>query len=163
MVRSGIGASFGAVWSLIRTSSAKILPVRRVLLGLLTLLAPTGNQTVYAGQCFTDGPRYQLESDSVEWRMKIRSNESCVRGVRFSYVWNASVSLVSPPKFGLVTLMGPGFLYTAKSGFHGEDSFTVGVTGSKNKTSGFSTIHVVVSVLGTEQASLPSHAHFEAR
>jgi len=163
MVRSGIGASFGTVWPLIRTSSAKILPVRRVLLGLLTLLALTGNQTVHAGQCFTDGPRYQLESDSVEWRMKIRSNESCVRGVRFSYVWNASVSLVSPPKFGLVTLMGPGFLYTAKSGFHGEDSFTVGVTGSKNKTSGFSTIHVVVSVLGTEQASLPSHAHFEAR
>jgi hypothetical protein len=74
MVRPGSGASFGAVWPVIRTSSAKILPLRRVLLGLLTLLALTGNQRVYAGQCFTDGPRYQLESDSVEWRMKIRSN-----------------------------------------------------------------------------------------
>jgi Bacterial Ig domain len=163
MVRSGSGGSVGVVWRLIRTGSAKFQRVRRVFLASLTLLALTGNQTVHAGQCFTDGPRYQLESDSVEWRMKIRSNDSCVRGVRFSYVWNASVSLVSPPKFGLVTLMGPGFLYTAKPGFHGEDSFTVGVSGSKNKTSGFSTIHVLVSVLGTEQASLPSHAHFEAR
>lgn len=71
------------------------------------------------------------------------------------------VSLVSPPQSGQVTLIGPGFSYTAKSDFHGEDSFVVGVSGSKNKTSGFSTIRIVVFVVGAGEA-LPSHAHFEA-
>jgi hypothetical protein len=94
--------------------------------------------------------------------MKIRSSENCLRGIRFSYVYNATVSLVSPPRFGQVTLVGPGFSYTAKSDFQGEDSFVVGVSGSKNKTSGFSTIRVVVSVVGAQEAVPLSYAHFEA-
>jgi hypothetical protein len=122
----------------------------------------SAGQAAHAGQCFTDGPRYRLESDTVEWRMKIHSSENCIRGVRFSYVWNAAVSLVSAPKSGKVTLMGPGFSYTAKPDFQGEDSFMVGVSGYKKKTSGFSTIHVVVSVVGAEETGLPKFAHFEA-
>ena len=52
--------------------------------------------------------------------MKIRSSENCVRGVRFSYVYNATVSLVALPRSGRVTVVGPGFSYTVKSNFHGE-------------------------------------------
>ena len=162
MVSPGKVALLGAIARLIPRIPAKALSARRAYLVLPALLLWSGGQAAHASQCFTNGPRYQLESDTVEWRMKIRSNESCVRGVRFSYVWNATVSLVSQPKSGQVTLLGPGFSYTAKPDFHGEDSFVVGVTGFKNKASGFSTIRVVVSVVGPEEAALPSHAHFEA-
>jgi len=95
--------------------------------------------------------------------MKIRNSENCVRGVRFSYVWNPTVSLISPPRFGQVGLIGPGFSYTAKADFHGEDSFVIGVSGSKNKRSGFSTIRVVVSVVDASEAAHPAYAHFEAQ
>jgi Bacterial Ig domain len=152
----------GAISRLIQRSSAKTPSVRGAYLVLPALLLLSGSQAAHASQCFTNGPRYQLESDTVEWRMQIRSSENCVRGVRFSYVWNATVSLVSPPKSGQVTLMGPGFSYTAKSNFHGEDSFVVGVSGSKKKTKGFSTIRVVVSVVDAQAAVAPAYARFEA-
>ena len=151
----------GAIQRLIQQSSAKLLSARRAYLVLFTLLLLSGSQVAHASQCVTNGPRYQLESDTVEWRMKIRSSENCLRGVRFSYVYNATVSVVSPPRFGQVTLVGPGFSYTAKSDFQGEDSFVVGVSGSKNKTTGFSTIRVMVSVVGAQEA-VQSFAHFEA-
>ena len=104
------------------------------LLILCSLLLLSYVPFAKANQCSTSGPRYRLESDAVEWRMRIRSNENCVRGVRFSYVYNATVSLIAPPRSGHIALIGPGFSYTAKSGFRGEDSFIVGILGSKNKT-----------------------------
>ena len=93
--------------------------------------------------------------------MRIRSNENCVRGVRFSYVYNATVSLIAPPRSGHIALIGPGFSYTAKSGFRGEDSFIVGILGSKNKTNGYSTIHVIVSVIDVKEDATPAFARFE--
>jgi hypothetical protein len=162
MISSRNNAIFGAMQLLMRQSSAKMVSARRECLVPAALLLLSASQAAHANQCFTNGPRYQLESDSVEWRMKIHSNENCVRGVRFSYVWNATVRLVSPPKFGQVAVVGPGFSYTAKSDFHGEDSFVVGVSGSKKKTSGFSTIRVVVSVVDAQEAIPTSFAHFEA-
>ena len=152
----------GAIQRLINRSLANIRSSRKARLVLLALLLLSASQAAHANQCFTNGPRYQLESDAVEWRMKIRSSENCVRGVRFSYVSNATVSLVSPPRSGQVTLIGPGFSYTAKSDFQGEDSFVVGVSGSRNNASGFSTIRVMVSVVGAREAIGPSFAHFEA-
>lgn len=134
----------------------------RVSLFFPALLFLSAGQVAQAGQCFTNGPRYQLKSDTVEWRMKIRSSENCVRGVRFSYVYNATVSLVALPRSGRVTVVGPGFSYTAKSNFHGEDSFVVSVSGSKNKTSGSSTIRVLVSITDVQEAAKPSFARFEA-
>ena len=154
--------NLGATRRLIYQLVAKAVFVGKVLVFLPAILALSGSQRAHANQCFTDGPRYQLESDTVEWRMKIRSSENCLRGVRFSYVYNATVSLVTPPKFGQVALVGPGFSYTAKSDFKGEDSFIVGVSGSRKKTRGFSTIRVIVSVVGANEAIHHAYAHFEA-
>jgi len=161
MVGSSNNAILSAVQRLIQRSSEKSRLARKAYVLLSALLLLSWNQAAHANQCFTNGPRYHLESDTVEWRMKIRSSENCVRGVRFSYVWNAAVSLVSPPQSGQVTLVGPGFLYTAKSGYRGKDTFVVRVSGSKNKTSGFSAIRVVVSVVDAGEAVYPSQAHFE--
>lgn len=54
-------------------------------------------------------------------------------------------SFLYPNRVG-VTLQGPGFTYTARSDFQGEDSFSIVVAGSINKIYGSSTIHVRVSV-----------------
>jgi len=147
---------------MIRLNSAIISWARNASVVLSAILLLFASKAAHANQCFTNGPRYQLESDAVEWHMEIHSSDSCVRGVRFSYVWNATVSLISPPRSGQVTLIGPGFSYAAKADFHGEDSFVVGVSGFKNKASGFSTIRVIVSVVGTRETVLRAHAHFEA-
>ena len=117
--KNNLGANRRLIYQLL----AKAVFVGKVLVFLPAILALSGGQGARANQCFTDGPRYQLESDTVEWRMKIRSSENCLRGVRFSYVYNATVNLVTPPKFGQVALVGPGFSYTAKSDFKGEDFF----------------------------------------
>lgn len=160
MIHSENNTILRAILGLIRQSSAGKLSARSAHLVLPALMLLFASQAAHARECLTDGPHYQLESDSVEWRMKIRSGESCVRGVRFKYVYNATVKPVTPPRSGQVTLIGPGFSYTAKSDFHGEDSFIVGVSGSKNHASGISTIRVVVSVAGAQQAVLASDAHF---
>jgi hypothetical protein len=56
------------------------------------------------------------------------------------------VALISPPKSGNVQLVGPGFRYTANPGFHGEDTFTVEVSGLAGKVRGTSSIRVAVTV-----------------
>jgi hypothetical protein len=82
-----------------------------------------------------------LTSDTVDWSIQVASGQSCVRGLRLGNVVVEKVSLTTPPKSGNVRLEGPGFRYTANSGFHGEDSFMV-----EGKVRGTSTIRVVVSV-----------------
>ncbi len=133
--------------------------IRGIGLAALSLLATS--PAAQANQCFTSGPRYKLEADTVDWQMTVHNSENCIRGVRFSYVYNASVSLGSPPKSGNVTIVGPGFSYTADNNFQGEDSFVVVVSGSKSKTTGYSKIHVIVSVVGKSDTSKPSFARFE--
>ena len=157
MIISENDTALGAIQRLMQRSSAKILSARRAYLVLSALLLLSGSQVAHANQCFINGPHYRMELDTVEWRMKIRGSENCLHGVRLSYVWNATVGLVSPPQFGQVTLKGPGFSYTAKSDFQGEDSFVVSVSGSKNKACGFSTIRVLVSIVGIHELVIPEH------
>jgi Bacterial Ig domain len=156
MASSENNAIPGAVPRLNPRSSAKQPSAWAACLVLPALLLLSGSSAAHDGQCFIKGPGYQLESDTVEWRMKIRSSENCVRGVRFSYVYNASVSLVSAPQSGQVTLVGAlGFSYTAKADFQGEDSFVVGVSGFKKKAKGFSAVRIVVSVAGAPETTEP--------
>jgi hypothetical protein len=118
----------------------------------LLVLFSLGIRAAFAGECLISGPRYQLQSDAVEWRMKIRSDQSCLHGVRFNNVAIDTINLISPPQFGQVTMRGWGFSYTAKSDFQGEDSFAIGVSGASKRMSGTSTIRIVVSIVGTPQA-----------
>jgi len=85
-----------------------------------------------------------------------------VRGVRFSYVYNATVSVVTAPRFGKVAVVGSGFSYSTMPNFRGEVSFVIAVLGDKNKVRGVSNIHVAVSVSDTKQTKVPTFARFEA-
>jgi hypothetical protein len=90
--------------------------------------------------------QYQLRSDTVDWTMQTSSGQSCTRGLRLARVTIDSAKLISPPQAGQVKLLGPGFSYTAKSDFEGQDSFTIQVSGMLNGIRGSSDIRIIVSV-----------------
>jgi hypothetical protein len=92
------------------------------------------------------GPQYQLKSDTVDWTMQIGSGQSCIRGLRDRGVTIETAKLISLPQSGQVKLLGPGFSYTAKSDFQGEDSFAIQVSGMLNRIPGTSDIRIIVSV-----------------
>ena len=58
----------------------------------------------------------------------------------------SALKLTAPPEFGKVTLQGPGFSYTAKTDFEGQDAFTIQVSGTMVRMTGTSDIQVTVSV-----------------
>jgi len=117
-----------------------------------------GPAAAFERSCLISGPRYELATDTVEWSMKIARGQSCTRGLRFSNVAIEHVKLVSSPQSGRVTLQGPGFAYTARSDFQGQDSFEILVWGIVNRIHGSSTIHVTVLVGGA-----PSTARLQAQ
>jgi hypothetical protein len=123
---------------------------RASIVALLTALAAVsvmGSHEAFAQSCVIQNPqRYLLTSDAVDWSIQVASGRSCLRSLRFSNVLLERVSLIAPPKSGNVQLVGPAFRYTAKDGFHGEDSFSIEVLGTSNKVRGTSTIRVAVSV-----------------
>jgi len=90
--------------------------------------------------------QYQLRSDTVDWTMQTSSGQSCTRGLRLARVIIDTTKLISPPQSGQVKLLGPGFSYTAKSDFEGQDSFTIQVSGMLNGIRGSSDIRIIVSV-----------------
>jgi hypothetical protein len=92
------------------------------------------------------GSQYQLKSDTVDWTMQTSSGQSCIRGLRHARVTIETAKLISPPQSGQVKLLGPGFSYTAKSDFEGQDSFTIQVSGMLNRIRGSSDIRIIVSV-----------------
>jgi hypothetical protein len=101
----------------------------------------------HADSCILpSAPRFQLKSDTVEWKMQIVSGRSCIRGLSYGPAIVDAVKLVSPPQTGQVKLFGPGFEYLAKSNFSGEDTFTLQVSGAIIRSRGTSDIKVTVSV-----------------
>jgi hypothetical protein len=78
--------------------------------------------------------------------MRIVSGRSCIRGLSYGPAVVDAVKLVSPPQVGQVRLFGPGFEYTAKSNFQGEDTFTLQISGTIVRSRGTSDIKVTVSV-----------------
>ena len=112
-----------------------------VFLGLWSFVGSANAQT-----CRAHAPRYSLQDDVVRWSITIVSGRSCTRGVRFKDVQFGSLKLVSPPRFGRVQLAGPGFVYSSKADFHGQDEFSLIVVGAVQGTPGKSTIHVTVFI-----------------
>jgi hypothetical protein len=134
-----------------------------VTIALAPLLPGVGSLAI-AETCVINSPRYRLTSDSVDWSIAIGSNRICYGGIRLNTVIIDNVKLISLPRFGQITLLGPGFLYKANPNFDGRDSFTIIVSGTINRTRGSSTIHFVVTAVGAQApihppspASHPEH------
>jgi Bacterial Ig domain len=109
---------------------------------LLLLTSPA-----FADSCvFSLMPPYALKSDAVNWEIQIASGKTCTKGLKYGSVNITNVKLTAPPEFGKVTVQGPGFSYTAKPNFEGQDAFTIQVAGTMARMSGTSDIQVTVSV-----------------
>ena len=121
---------------------------------LVALMALLQSRAARAGDCLITGPRYQLRSDRIEWQMKTRIGQSCIRGIRFSNVANPVIKIISPPRFGELTLLGPSFSYKAGTDFRNEDLFVIEVSGSIGRVAGTTTIRVAISSFDAP----PAHA-----
>jgi Bacterial Ig domain len=113
------------------------------LLGALLLVTVPA----FADSCvFSLTAPFLLKSDSVDWTMQIASGKTCTRGLKYGAVNISNVKLTAPPQSGQVAVQGPGFSYTAKPDFEGQDEFTLQVSGTMVRMSGTSDIKVTVSV-----------------
>jgi hypothetical protein len=99
-----------------------------------------------AGSCLTRPPAFQLANDEVNWTFSLEAGSVCIQGLRYAAMLIDQVSLVGAPKGGRVAIAGPSFQYFASPEFHGTDSFTLQVTGSKVLVTGTSLIQVDVTV-----------------
>ena len=99
-----------------------------------------------AGNCLTRPAAFQLANDTVNWKFNLGAGMMCIQGVRYAAMLIDQVSVVGAPKGGRVAIAGPSFEYFASPEFHGEDSFTLQVTGSKLRVTGTSSIQVDVTI-----------------
>jgi hypothetical protein len=129
-----------------RRRSGVIRSIHPSLTGLEPL--PTFVRPPSAETCQISGaPRFQLNSDAVEWTLQIVSGQTCLRGLNHGVIRIDGVKLTSPPRSGQVTVKGPGFSYQADSNFEGRDAFILQVSGTSVRTRGTSEINVTVSVV----------------
>jgi hypothetical protein len=99
-----------------------------------------------AGNCLTRPAAFQLANDAVNWKFSLGPGTMCIQGLRYAAMLIDQVSLVGAPKGGRVAIAGPSFEYFASPDFHGEDTFTLQVTGTKLRVAGTSSIQVDVTV-----------------
>jgi hypothetical protein len=124
----------------------------------MLMLLSLGIRAASAGECLITGPQYQLQSDTVEWQLKTRIGQSCIRGIRFRNVAGPVVKIISPPSFGKLAVLGPSFSYTAGTNVADKDSFSFEVSGFISGGSGTSTVHVVCPL-----SALPQYRVREGR
>ncbi len=99
-----------------------------------------------AGNCLTRPAAFKLSNDAVNWKFSLGAGTMCIQGLRYAAMLIDQVSLVDPPKGGRVAIAGPSFEYFASPDFHGEDSFTLQITGSQQKVTGTSSLQVDVTI-----------------
>ena len=129
------------------------MKIKKIPLLIFGSAIAIGVPTASANACVLSGPRYQLKSDRVEWSLNITPGQNCIRGLRFGNVVFEDTKLIVPPERGQFRLHSLGFSYKVGSGFEGEDSFTISVSGMIDKVRGNSTIHIVVHSAGVAKAS----------
>jgi len=145
-IHSAIGGGYRGAPIGNRRRSGAIRSIHPSLTGLEPL--PTFVRPPSAETCqISNAPRFQLNSDAVEWTLQIVSGQTCLRGLNHGVIRIDGVKLTSPPRSGQVTVKGPGFSYQAKSNFEGEDAFILQVSGTSVRTRGTSDINVTVSVV----------------
>jgi hypothetical protein len=137
------------------------LRIKVAILSIFALLF--GVRAALPGDCSVSGPSYKLALETVDWQMKVRSGQTCIKGIRFSNVSNPTIKIISPPRYGELALLGPALSYRAKVDFQEQDFFEVEVSGLIRKTSGTSRIRVTVSLvdipsISSSAASQPTAA-----
>jgi hypothetical protein len=99
-----------------------------------------------AANCLTRPEAFQLANDTVNWKFSLGPGLECIQGLRYAAMRIDQVSVVGAPKEGRVAISGPSFRYFASPEFHGTDSFSLSITGTRRQVNGTSSIQVDVMV-----------------
>lgn len=131
-----------------RDQSAAKVAAMRITARLATIVLALGvwSDAAKAGNCMLRPEAFQLSSDTVNWQFSLGAGLECIQGLRYAAMLIDQVTLVDQPKGGLVAISGPSFRYIANPQFHGTDSFTILVAGSRRQVPGKSSIQVDVTV-----------------
>ncbi len=89
---------------------------------------------------------YKFTSDTIEWTLTAFAGQTCFRGIRQYDAIIDHVTIVTPPKFGELTIQGPAFYYQAEPNFQGSDAFELLISGERRGIKGASTIRAMVTV-----------------
>jgi hypothetical protein len=116
----------------------------RLILTLLVCALWSG--AARAGNCLSHPEPFQLANDSVNWEFSLGPGLDCIQGLRYSAMLIDRVFVAGPPKAGRTVISGPSFRYYASPDFHGTDSFTLLITGSKHQVHGNSSIYVEIKL-----------------
>ena len=98
------------------------------------------------GNCLLHPEAFRLQSDTVQWSVKIESGGECIQGLRWSTLIIDNISVVDQPKLGRVSLQGPSFRYFSNAGAKGTDSFKLLIGGTSLRIKGTSLVEVEVTV-----------------
>ncbi len=117
-------------------------------IALATILLALGisSGAAKAGNCMLRPEAFQLASDTVNWQFSLGGSLECIQGLRYAAMLIDQVTLVEQPKGGQVAISGPSFRYIANPQFHGTDTFTLLIVGSRRQVPGKSSIQVDVTV-----------------
>jgi hypothetical protein len=118
--------------------------VGRLAFALLVFAVWSGRAD--AGNCLSRPAAFKLANDAMNWKFSLGAGTMCIQGLRYASMLIDQVSLVGAPKGGRVAIAGPSFEYFASPDFHGEDSFTLQITGSRQKVTGTSSLQVDVTI-----------------
>ena len=121
-----------------------LIMLLRASLGPILAWSPTMAHA--GGNCLLHPEPFQLQSDTVQWSVKINSGAECVQGLRWSTMMIDDISILDQPKLGRLVLQGPSFRYFSDPGARGTDSFKLSITGTSLRLKGNSVIEVDVTV-----------------
>ncbi|MET4040303.1 hypothetical protein ABIC03_001988 [Bradyrhizobium sp. RT6a] len=96
------------------------------------------------GTCILHPQAFKLQSDTVQWLMKIKPGAECIQGLRWSTIMIDAITVVDPPKSGRLVLQGPSFRYFSAPAAQGADHFKIAITGTSLHIGGTSSIEVDV-------------------
>lgn len=96
------------------------------------------------GTCILHPQPFKLQSDTVQWLIKIKPGTECIQGLRWSTIMIDAIAVVEPPKSGRLVLQGPSFRYFSDPTARGADHFKIAITGTSLHIGGTSLIEVDV-------------------
>src|ERR1700736_60715 len=121
-----------------------LMMLLRASLGLILAWSLTMAQA--GGNCLLHPEPFLLQSDTVDWSVKINSGTECIQGLRWSTIMIDDISILDQPKLGRLVLQGPSFRYFSDPGARGADSFKLSIAGTSLAQKGVSSIEVDVTV-----------------
>lgn len=92
-------------------------PIQRLLTWVLVL---TPSMAFAGGVCILHPQPFKLQSDTINWSIKVKPGSECIQGLRWSTIMIENIKIVDAPKSGRIMIEGPAFRYFASADMKGD-------------------------------------------